>query len=626
MQGATVYTITATNATSTATATFTLTVTATCANGGSCTVGVDTGPGGGKVFYYSAAGFTSIGSECGTNCHYLEVAPADSSPSVNWAAAVDHCYNIGSSSSTSSCLTNSIYYGSSTTQDARRNASTAIGMGMANTNQIYDRFMRGSALTTSYAAGFAMDYTNNGKTDWHLPSKYEMDELYTYRTQVGGFAKGQYWEYWTSTEETATEIWFRVFKDGYVGTGEKDDISPRYVRPVRAFSIQAPAFSLSPSTESKEVNVAIAGYTITSTGGMIDSYSISPSAPAGTSFSTSTGLLTGTPSTVRGATAYTISATNGLGTATATFTLTVTPVAAPAFTLSSSTESKAQFSAIAGYTITSTGGAIASYAISPAAPAGTLFDTSTGLLTGTPSTVQGATVYTITATNATSTATATFTLTVTATCANGGSCTVGVDTGPGGGKVFYYSAAGFTSIGSECGTNCHYLEVAPADLSLTHHWAADVASCYNEGGSSSNNSCKTNSIYSGDSATQAASREASRDIGMGMANTNQIYARFTTAGGALTTSYAAGFAWDYTNNGKADWHLPSRYELDELYANNGGLNDAFGFAKPGAYWEYWTSTEETATNIRFRAFKDGYNASTSKNENNPRYVRPVRAF
>ena len=358
---------------------------------------------------------------------------------------------------------------------------------------------------------------------------------------------------------------------------------------------------------------------------MIASYAISPAAPAGTSFDTSTGLLSGIPSTVRGATAYTISATNGLGTATATFTLTVTPVAAPAFTLSSSTESKAQFSAITGYTITSTGGAIASYAISPAAPAGTLFDTSTGLLSGTP-TVQGATVYTITATNATSTATATFTLTVTATCANGGSCTVGVDTGPGGGKVFYYSAAGFTSTGSACGTNCHYLEVAPADLSLTHHWAADVASCYNEGGSSSNNSCKTNSIYSGDSATQAASREASRDIGMGMANTNQIYARFTTAGGALTTSYAAGFAWDYTNNGKADWHLPSRYELDELYANNGGLNDAFGFAKPGAYWEYWTSTEETATNIRFRAFKDGYNASTSKNENNPRYVRPVRAF
>ena len=238
----------------------------------------------------------------------------------------------------------------------------------------------------------------------------------------------------------------------------------------------------------------------------------------------------------------------------------------------------------------------------------------------------GATVYTITATNATSTATATFTLTVTATCANGGSCTVGVSTGPGGGKVFYYSAAGFTSTGSACGTNCHYLEVAPADLSLTHHWAADVASCYNEGGSSSNNSCKTNSIYSGDSATQAASREASRDIGMGMANTNQIYARFTTAGGALTTSYAAGFAWDYTNNGKADWHLPSRYELDELYANNGGLNDAFGFAKPGAYWEYWTSTEATATRVLFRAFIDGYNLSTSKNENNPRYVRPVRAF
>ena len=192
--------------------------------------------------------------------------------------------------------------------------------------------------------------------------------------------------------------------------------------------------------------------------------------------------------------------------------------------------------------------------------------------------------------------------------------------------MFYYSAAGFTSIGSDCGTDCHYLEVAPADLSPSVDWAADVNYCYNPGSSNSTISCLTNSIYNGSSATQDASRVASTAIGMGMANTNRIYDRFTTAGDALTTSYAAGFAWDYTNNGKTDWHLPSRYELDELYANNGGLNDAFGFAKPGDYWEYWTSTEETATRIWFRAFIDGYNSSTTKNENMPRYVRPVRAF
>jgi uncharacterized repeat protein (TIGR02543 family) len=124
-------------------------------------------------------------------------------------------------------------------------------------------------------------------------------------------------------------------------------------------------------------------------------------------------LLSGTPTTVQTATIYTITATNATSTANQTFTLTVT-AAAPAFTLSSSSESKAQNVAITGYTISSTGGTVASWSISPAAPAGLTFNTSTGLLSGTPTTVQTATIYTITATNATSTANQTFTLTVTA--------------------------------------------------------------------------------------------------------------------------------------------------------------------------------------------------------------------
>ena len=69
--------------------------------------------------------------------------------------------------------------------------------------------------------------------------------------------------------------------------------------------------------------MAIAGYTISSTGGVIASYAISPSAPTGTSFSTSTGLLSGTPSVVQVSTNYSITATNATSTATQTFTLTV---------------------------------------------------------------------------------------------------------------------------------------------------------------------------------------------------------------------------------------------------------------------------------------------------------------
>ena len=96
--------------------------------------------------------------------------------------------------------------------------------------------------------------------------------------------------------------------------------------------------------------------------------------------------------------------------ATITMTLTLS-VAAPAFTLSSSSETRTVNTAATGFSINSTGGAIASFAIS-ATPPGMSFDTSTGALTGTPTTVASATAYTVTATNATGTTTQTFTLTV----------------------------------------------------------------------------------------------------------------------------------------------------------------------------------------------------------------------
>jgi hypothetical protein len=106
------------------------------------------------------------------------------------------------------------------------------------------------------------------------------------------------------------------------------------VRPV------APAFTLSSSSESKTVNTAISGYTISSTGGTIASYAISPAAPAGLTFNTTTGLLTGTPTEVAAATAYTITATNATSSTTQTFTLTVTAV--PVVATNSAAEAAAQ--------------------------------------------------------------------------------------------------------------------------------------------------------------------------------------------------------------------------------------------------------------------------------------------
>jgi hypothetical protein len=84
-----------------------------------------------------------------------------------------------------------------------------------------------------------------------------------------------------------------------------------------------PAFTLSPSTETVNAATAIVGYTITSTGGAIDSYSITPTVSNSLSFSTTTGLISGTPTAQAAVVTYTITATNTAGSSTATYSLTV---------------------------------------------------------------------------------------------------------------------------------------------------------------------------------------------------------------------------------------------------------------------------------------------------------------
>jgi hypothetical protein len=161
---------------------------------------------------------------------------------------------------------------------------------------------------------------------------------------------------------------------------------------------------------------SINGYTITSTTAA-DFYSLSPAITntPGLSFNSTSGLISGTPSTSSAVRTYAITGTNGLGSSTVSYSITVTaPLAAPAFSLSRSSEVATTGSAITGYTISSTGGAIASYSIAPSIGNGLAFDTSTGLISGTPTASAAAVTYTITATNATSSTTRTYTLTINA--------------------------------------------------------------------------------------------------------------------------------------------------------------------------------------------------------------------
>jgi hypothetical protein len=418
---------------------------------------------------------------------------------------------------------------------------------------------------------------------------------------------------------------------------------------VRAFSatpLRAPAFTLSSTSESKAQYVAITGYTITSTGGVIASYSISPSAPAGTTFDTTTGLLSGTPTTVQGPTRYTITATNASGSTRSFFTLAVTTGApgAPLRPTVVARNTRVDVSVVAGV-----GGLPTSFLVE-ASPqvagvtrrckqsTGESFCIVQGLTNGV------AYTFTATANNAlgrsvASSASVSATPTARISCAAGGPCAVG-DTGPGGGTVFYVSASPFSSPGSDCNTagiggisKCKYLEASPSDQSSSLGWATNAAACYDLGSTSSTNNCQTNSIYSGDSDAQAASRTASQAIGMGMSNTNQIYARLSTVGSVATTDYAAGVAWVYSNNSKTDWFLPSKLELNELckYARSQTTGSILvsctnansvrsGFTSD---W-YHNSSESTASTNWSSAFIYGLHQFGDKNVR--MYVRAVRAF
>ena len=203
----------------------------TCAQGGSCAIG-DTGPGGGIVFYVSATNFTSTGSDCGTTCKYLEAAPK------NWL--------IGTTGDPIRTWATDIY--SNQTTAVTGADGTLIGTGYQNSLDIVAQ--AGNVAATS-AAVEARAYQGNSKTDWHLPSKDELNQMCKWQrgqawvsdaticnntgtlnsgTGASGFSTGSYW---SSSEYDANLAWTQTFFSGFQTDTSKTSTS--YVRPVRAF-------------------------------------------------------------------------------------------------------------------------------------------------------------------------------------------------------------------------------------------------------------------------------------------------------------------------------------------------------------------------------------------------------
>ena len=205
------FTATATNATGTSaasSASASVTPLTTCANGGVCAVG-DTGPGGGVVFYVAASNFTSTGSTCNTACKYLEAAPT--SGTASWTDA-------------------GYVWSGNTSQSIGVNAqATAIGAGFKNTQAMVaqnNTANRAGTITRAYRGP-------NNFTDWYLPSRDELSQLYVQRLVVGAITTINSF-YWSSTELSNGNPSPLNFNNNTTDTTNPKS-EGAYVRPVRAF-------------------------------------------------------------------------------------------------------------------------------------------------------------------------------------------------------------------------------------------------------------------------------------------------------------------------------------------------------------------------------------------------------
>ena len=103
---------------------------------------------------------------------------------------------------------------------------TSIGCGSANTTRIITQ----NGAGPGYAAGFAHSYNGGGYTDWFLPSKDELFQLYLQRNVIGGFW-GDF--YWSSSEDEAHLAETVFFTNGLRGGNQKN--WTLRIRAVRAF-------------------------------------------------------------------------------------------------------------------------------------------------------------------------------------------------------------------------------------------------------------------------------------------------------------------------------------------------------------------------------------------------------
>ena len=111
----------------------------------------------------------------------------------------------------------------------------------ANTDSTTDGHANTAAMVVAgiaaHPAGkFCVDLTIDGYSDWYLPSKDELNLLYTNHAALEAAGAGSFIDnyYWSSSEDTPTNAWFQHFYNGGQTTPNKS--SYYYVRAISRYS------------------------------------------------------------------------------------------------------------------------------------------------------------------------------------------------------------------------------------------------------------------------------------------------------------------------------------------------------------------------------------------------------
>ena len=460
----------------------------------------------------------------------------------------------------------------------------AVGTGQTNTTKIVNTQGAGS-----YAASVCNDYivTVEGVTydDWFLPSKDELNLLYAQNSVVGGFANAPYW---SSTEYSNVNAWFQVFPNGFQGGTGKNDTTV-WVRAVRAFSAILYGYAslttnavsnITTTTASSGGNISNDGGAAVTARGVCWSTSQNPTITTGSITSNSsggTGIFTSNLTSLTGGTTYYVRAyaTNSAGTAYGDqVSFTTSPVIASLTTTAGSNITA--ITAISGGNISNDGGAAVtargvcwSTSVNPTtANSKTTDGSGTGSFTSSLTSLTASTIYYVRA-YATNSAGTAYGDQVSFT-------TNRIGESYGGGIIFYVDGSGL-----------HGLIAAIADQS---------SGAFTPWSNITNTSIGTTGTA----------------VGSGEANTTAIINQGATSGAAVMCRA-------YNGGGFTDWFLPSRDELNLLYAQKSVVG---GFANN---W-YWSSTENNWYLAWLQLFDGGGNQSNGGDKSSGHFVRAVRAF